>query len=136
MWPSEWIHSEMVSRRYRCEMVTVERRPMTTVALLERTQEFLNATVPGARDPNAQVHQLIEFESLRRLGRYRRTDLTLARKYEMSFAEFVARRIPRQKDYSWEVEQDAMDWETAIGGIATMERQLRQLRGGNGERAA
>ncbi len=109
---------------------------MTTVALLERTQEFLNETVPGARDPNAQVHQLIEFESLRRLGRYRRTDLTLARKYEMSFAEFVARRIPRQKDYSWEVEQDAMDWETAIGGIATIERQLRQLRGGNGERAA
>ena len=51
----------------------------------------------------------------------------------MSFAEFVARRIPRQKDYSWEVEQDAMDWETAIGGIATIERQLR---GGNGERAA
>ncbi len=108
---------------------------MTTVALLERTREFLNETVPGTRDPNVQVHQLIESEYLRRLGRYRRTDMTLARKYEMSFAEFVARRIPRQKDYSWEVEQDAMDWETAVGGIATIERQLQQLRGDNGERA-
>ena len=48
-------------------MVTVEGRPMATVALLERTQEFLNETVLGARDPNAQVHQLIEFESLHRL---------------------------------------------------------------------
>jgi len=101
---------------------------MTTVALLERTQEILNEVVPGERDPNTQVHQLIESEYLRRLGRYRRTDMTLARKYEMSFTEFSARRIPRQEDYSWEVEQDAMDWETAMGGIATIERQLRQLR--------
>ncbi len=98
------------------------------MALLEQTQEFLNETVPGERDPNAQVRQLIEAEYLRRLGRYRRIDVTLTRKYEMSFTEFVVRRVPRKKDYSWEVEQDAMDWETAIGGIATTERQLRQLR--------
>ncbi len=105
---------------------------MTTVALLERTREFLNETVPGTRDPNVLVHQLIESECLRRLGRYRRTDMTLARKYETSFAEFIARRIPREKDYSWEVEQDAMDWESAMGGAATVERQLRELRGLNG----
>jgi hypothetical protein len=30
------------------------------------------------------------------------------------------------------VEQDAMAWESAIGGIVTMERQLRELRGLNG----
>jgi len=41
-------------------------------------------------------------------------------------------RIPRQENYSWEVEQDAMAWESAIGGIVTMERQLRELRGLNG----
>ena len=35
-------------------------------------------------------------------------------------------------DNRWEVEQDAMAWESAIGGMATMERQLRELRGLNG----
>jgi hypothetical protein len=30
-------------------------------------------------------------------------------------------------DYSWDVEQDAMAWETAVGGMATMERKLKDL---------
>ena len=80
--------------------------------------------------------ELIEAEYLRQLGRHRRTDAALAGKYGMTFDEFIARRIPREKGYSWEVEQDAMDWETAIGGIATVERQLRKLRGLNDQRTA
>lgn len=31
-------------------------------------------------------------------------------------------------NYSWEVEQDAMAWETAVGGIVTLERKLQELR--------
>ena len=104
---------------------------MATAELMEQTQEFLNVTVPGDQGPDAKVRQLIEAEYLRRLAHYRRTDLALARRYGMGFDEFVARRIPRQKDYSWEVEQDAMAWESAIGGMATVERQLRELRGLN-----
>jgi hypothetical protein len=31
-------------------------------------------------------------------------------------------------DYAWEVEQDAMDWETAIGGMQTVGRKLKEIR--------
>ena len=46
----------------------------------------------------------------------------------MTFEEFVERRVVKQKGYTWDVEQDAMDWETAIGGMETIKRRLEQLR--------
>jgi hypothetical protein len=105
---------------------------MVIAELMEQTEEFLRATVPGDQSLDAKVRQLIEFEHLRRLAQHRRADLALARKYGMTFDEFLARRIPRQQEYSWEVEQDAMTWESAIGGMMTVERQLQALRGING----
>jgi hypothetical protein len=77
--------------------------------------------------PNQMVCQLIETEYLRQVARYRRVDVALTHKYEMTFDDFVARRITRQKGFTWEVEQDAMDWETAVGGMATIERKLKEL---------
>ena len=109
---------------------------MGAVELKTQTQEFLRETVPGVQDLDAKVRHLIEEEYLRKLGRYRRTDLALTHKYAMTFAEFLDRSIPRQNNYSWEVEQDAMNWETAIGGIATVERKLWALRGAGGERTS
>lgn len=109
---------------------------MSTVALKERTQAFLHETVPGDQDVDAKIRQLIEEEHLRKLGRYRRTDLVLTRKYGMTFDEFLERSVPRQLGYSWEVEQDAMDWETAIGGLATIKRKLSHLREPDSERTA
>lgn len=105
---------------------------MVIAELMEQTEQLLNLTVPGDQGLDAKVRQLIEAEHLRKLAQYRRVDLALMRKYGMDFEEFLARGIPRQQDYSWEAEQDAMAWESAIGGMATMERQLRELRGLNG----
>ena len=73
---------------------------MATVELLEQTQEFLNATLPGDQGVDAKVRQLIEAEYLRRMARYRRVDLTLTRKYDVDFEEFTARSVSREKDYS------------------------------------
>lgn len=109
---------------------------MAAVELKEQTQKFLHETVPGDQNLDAKIRHLIEEELLRQLGRYRRTGLALTRKYSMTFEAFIEQSIPRQHDYSWEVEQDAMDWETAIGGIATVERKLRALREFAGERTS
>lgn len=105
---------------------------MVIAELMEQTEEILRATVPGNQSLDAKVRQLIEAEHLRRLAQYRRADLALARKYGMTFDEFLTQRIPRQQNYSWEVEQDAMAWESAVGGMMTVERQLQALRSLNG----
>lgn len=105
---------------------------MVIAELMEQTEEILRATVPGNQSLDAKVRQLIEAEHLRRLAQYRRADLALARKYGMTFDEFLTQRIPRQQGYSWEVEQDVMAWESAVGGMMTVERQLQALRSLNG----
>ena len=33
-----------------------------------------------------------------------------------------------RREHTWGVETDAMDWETAISGMRTVERKLKELR--------
>jgi hypothetical protein len=47
----------------------------------------------------------------------------------MSLAEFEAREVVKQHDYSFEVESDHQDWDLAVDGIRSVERQLDELRG-------
>jgi hypothetical protein len=95
---------------------------MGDVLLRECTRRFLEDPLLGEQDVDAKVRSLLDAEYLRRLRQYRRQDRLLAQKYGMTFEEFVERRIVQQEEYTWDVEQDAMDWETAVGGMATMKR--------------
>ena len=92
---------------------------MASAVLLERTQELLRHSIPGDQDVDEKVRQL---------ARYRRVEMDLRRKYGLTFDEFLNQRIARKMDYTWEVEQDAMDWETAVAGMETIERKLKELR--------
>ncbi len=72
-------------------------------------------------------HENIRNNYLKRLVRYQKTDETLRRKYAMSFDEFETGEVLAQKDYSWDVESDAIIWKTAIEGIETMRLKLQAL---------
>jgi hypothetical protein len=78
-------------------------------------------------DTQGAFERLLENEMIRRLNRYQLTDRILCRKYEMSFAEFKARRIVEERGYSFEVESDFWDWEMALDGIETIEAMLSNL---------
>lgn len=101
---------------------------MSDSGLLERTRQLLEEPLLDGEDLDAKVRFLLKAEYIRRLGRYRRLERLLTEKYGMTFKEFTASRVVRQEEYTWDVESDAMDWETAIGGIKTMERKLADLR--------
>ncbi len=45
----------------------------------------------------------------------------------MDFESFQRLEITKEQDYTWEVESDAIAWETAVDGIRTTERQLNEL---------
>jgi hypothetical protein len=47
----------------------------------------------------------------------------------MSFEEFERQRVTEQRGYTWEVESDAIAWETAVDGLRTVQKQLSDLRG-------
>ena len=100
---------------------------MNELGLLPRTKELLAEPLLGEHDIDTKVRLLLEAEYRRRLGRYRRLDRALQQKYHMDFAEFIEQRVVKQFNYAWDVEKDAMDWETAVGGIKTIERRLQEF---------
>ena len=100
---------------------------MGNIAILKRTQELLEEVPLGGKDVDSKVRHLLRSEYLRRLSQYRRADVLLTQKYGMSFDEFISRRIVRERGYGWDVESDAMEWETAVSGIKTMRRNIEEL---------
>ena len=101
---------------------------MQSIAISERTLYVLEALDPG-QTLARKVEKLAEQELLRRLARYQLTDYTFRRKYEMSLVEFEAANVVEKYGYSFEVESDHQDWDLAVDGIQTVQRQLTQLRG-------
>jgi len=74
-----------------------------------------------------ELLEMFRNEFLRKLAKYKLIDESLRKKYGISFEEFENKNIVARKNYSWEVESDAQEWEVAIDGIATYSRKLKEL---------
>ena len=101
---------------------------MAEVVLKEQTRQWLTDPLLGDDDVDTKIRRLLEAEYLRKMAQYQRVNEMLAQKYGVAFNEFVAQDIVAQHGYRWDVEQDAMQWETAIGGIETVQRRLQEIR--------
>ncbi len=107
----------------------------TTITVSEQVAHHLNnLAVDNADDADSKLKGLLEAEYRRRLARYTLTDQQLSNKYSMDFASFEQNQITKRRNYSWEVESDAIAWETAVDGIATVERQIAELERGDSRR--
>lgn len=84
-----------------------------------------------AQTVDDKLTRLLAAELRRRLAGYRLTDMQLRQKYGLDFEAFERQEISKLRGYSWEVEADAIVWETAVDGIRTMLRRLRELGWGN-----
>lgn len=98
---------------------------MDNLSLSEHVLNVIDALEPGDT-LEAKVTRLAENE-LRRLARYQLTDRQFRAKYSMSLDEFEAAEIVRRHDFSYEVESDHQDWDLAVDGIRSTERQLAEI---------
>ena len=78
---------------------------------------------------NEELVEMLKRDYLRKLTRYKLTDEFYRNKYGMTYEDFEHKNVVAQKDYSWEVESDAQEWEMAIDGIVTYLRKLGELTG-------
>ena len=101
---------------------------MENTSILDSTKKFLDEASLDGSNLDTKVLNLLRQEYLRQLGQYRRIDLLMQQKYRVTFDEFVSRRVVRRQEYSWNVESDAMECETAISGIKTIEHKLEDLK--------
>ncbi len=100
----------------------------TTITLSEDVADHLsNLTVGQTENVDEKLRLLLIAEYRRRLTRYRLTDQQMSQKYNMSFAAFEEQQMTKQHNYSWDVESDAIVWETAVDGIRTMKKQLAHI---------
>jgi hypothetical protein len=104
----------------------------TTIVVSKETARHLESLPLGLADLDGKLRALLEAEYRRRLSRYSLTDRVLRRKYGMTYEEFEAHNLVKERGYSWEVESDAIAWETAVDGMRTMQRKLEELLGSEG----
>lgn len=63
----------------------------------------------------------------RKLITYKFVDEKFRKKYKVDFQTFEKQNIAKVKEFSWEVESDAIEWEHAIEGIKTCEQKLKEF---------
>ena len=98
------------------------------IAISEGVAQHLSTLVLGDTDNiDQKLVLLLEAEYRRRLARYSLIDRQMSQKYAMSFEAFEQQRVTEQQNYSWDVESDAMAWETALDGIQTIQRKLVEI---------
>lgn len=78
--------------------------------------------------PEKEIKEAVLGEYEKRLVLYKFTDEQLKKKYKMSFKEFDEKNVVRKKGFSWDVEQDAMNWEHAVEGIRYLEKKIRKIK--------
>lgn len=101
---------------------------MLQIELSNRLISVLNLLEPNI-GPKQQVTRLAEQELRRRLARYQLSDRLFREKYGMTLEEFETAEIVKMRGYTFEVESDHQDWDQAIDGVRTIERQLAALQG-------
>ena len=77
---------------------------------------------------NEELVVMLRREYLRKLIRYRLTDEFFRKKYGMTYEEFEKENVVAKRDFSWEVESNAQEWEMAIDGISTCLRKLGEVK--------
>ena len=70
---------------------------------------------------------MLRRDYLRKLTRYRLTDEFFRKKYGMTYEEFEKENVVARRNYSWEVESDAQEWEMSLDGIKTCLRRLGEV---------
>lgn len=100
---------------------------VTITVSAEIAQHLDNLSLGQVGDVNEKLRLLLAAEYRRRLSHYHLTDRQLSQKYNMDFEAFERQQVTKQREYTWEVESDAMAWETSIDGIRTVQRQLAEL---------
>jgi len=102
--------------------------PEMTIAVSDKIVQHLNNLSLG-NTLNDNLKMLLIAEYRRRLAHYHLIDRQLTQKYQKDFDEFEKQQITKQQGYTWEVESDAMAWETAVDGMRTLQRQLAEIEG-------
>jgi hypothetical protein len=78
--------------------------------------------------PEKEIKDAVLSEYEKRFALFKLTDEKFRKKYGMSFQEFEKKNLVAEKGFSWDIEQDSMNWEHAIEGIRYLGDKIKKIR--------
>ena len=77
--------------------------------------------------PEKEIKEAVLSEYEKRLTLFKITDEKFRKKYSMSFQEFEKKNFVAEKGFSWDIEQDSMNWEHAVESIRYLEDKIKKI---------
>ena len=78
--------------------------------------------------PEKEIREAVLSEYEKRLTLFKITDEKFRKKYNMRFQEFEKKNLVAEKGFSWDIEQDSMNWELAVENIKDLEDKIQKIR--------
>lgn len=78
--------------------------------------------------PEKEIKEAVLSEYEKRLVLFKLTAEKFRKKYGISFKEFEEKNFVAEKGFSWDVEQDSMNWEHAVEGIRYLEEKIKKIK--------
>lgn len=94
--------------------------------ITEKTTKILGLLIPQG-DTDSKVRKIIVDDLKRKLTEFQLIDHRFQKKYGMTLDEFEKRNVIKEKDFSFEVESDYHEWDSAIDAIKTLKTYLEDL---------
>ena len=95
-------------------------------AITEKTKKTLDLLIPEG-DLDYKVRKLLMGDFKRKLTEFQLIDNRFQKKYGMTLDDFEKRNIIKEKAFSFEVESDYHEWDSAADAIKTLKAKIEDL---------
>ena len=99
---------------------------MDTIA--EKTSKILGILIPEG-DLDYKVRKILTEELKRKLTEFQLIDNRFRKKYGMTLDEFEKGNVLKEKEFSFEVENDYHEWDAALDALNTLKAEIETLSG-------
>ena len=94
--------------------------------ITEKTTKILDILIPEG-DLDYKVRKILREDLKRKLTEFQLIDNRFQKKYGMTLDEFEKRNIIKEKGFSFEVESDYHEWDSAEDAIKTLKAKIEDL---------
>ncbi|MDP2753478.1 MAG: hypothetical protein Q8P40_03715 [Nitrospirota bacterium] len=94
--------------------------------ITEKTTKILDLIIPEG-DLDYKVRKILREDIKRKLTEFQLIDNRFLKKYGMTLDEFEEKNIIKEKGFSFEVESDYHEWDSAVDAIKTLKAKIEDL---------
>jgi len=95
-------------------------------AITEKTTKILDILIPEG-DLDYKVRKILREGLKRKLTEFQLIDKRFQKKYGITLDEFEKRNIIKERGFSFEIESDYHEWDSAVDAIKALKAKIEDL---------